>query len=121
MSQSGGSGSGVSSSPGLGFTGFGSPKSSSMRSVPPPSMSNSGSCGEIPGQPSGEVGGSYAELSASLRSSGDASASGSTKTEFCSRRIFSTLVTPNLERIRSRYSMPGRVSLVVPSKEAHRC
>ena len=89
-----------------------------MRSIPPSSVSDRGSCGEIPGQPSGEVGGSQVELSASHSSGGEASVSGLAKADFCSRGIFNSLVTPDLERVRCRYGLPDDVSLVVPLREA---
>ena len=120
MSQTGGSNFEGSSSSRSGSAWFSSPELSPVRSIPPPSMSDRGSRGEIPDQPSGEVGGSHAELSASLRSGGEASISGSAEAIFCSRGIFSSLVEPNLERIRCRYGLPDDVSLAVPSGEPYR-
>ena len=90
-----------------------------MRSIPSPSVSDRGSHGEIPGQPSGEAGMGQDEGSAS-RLGGEVSISGSSEADLCSRGIFSTLVASNLERIRGRFGLPSEVSLAVPSGEAYR-
>ena len=82
-------------------------------------MSDRGSHGEIPGQPLGEAGEGQAEVVAS-QSGGEVSVSGSAETELCSRGIFSVLVAGDLDRIRTKFGIPGEVSLAVPSGEASR-
>ena len=81
MSLSSSEGSGSSAS---GSEGSGSQGSISVRSILPPSVSDRGSHGEIPGQPLGEAGEGPTEVVAS-RSGGEVSVSGSVETELCCR------------------------------------
>ena len=81
-----------SGSSGSDSEGSGSQESSSIRSILPPSVSDRGSYGEIPGQPLGEATEGPVEVVAS-RSGGEVSVSGSAGAELCSRGIFSVLVT----------------------------